>query len=370
MSAINPVQTAKSYEDALLRHGQYVRWYSSAPCYCMTIDGHPDPHCDKCKGRGYRYFPVTTRRRIERKMSMGGTSLTVEYTIKSINSIYKGNNEAISYSSFLGKNIILSSLRKKGEYIYIDYIEEKELFYSGTGITFLPDDTLLEVPIPAITTVNGIFRGEIVSISLVRNETQTKDLTVISYWNNFIKVALADAPALDDIIRVDCIYIDPVKVLISNVKYKTYKGDIPVAPTDQAEVQVTVPGTMEIGRGDIFTLLKAQQKGSFVGKWDSGSSVDYYQTPFFNIAEILRIEDLTGLINDAVIQNENEILFTTKPAGNFSCLLKYNPSFMIDENPDPRNAENKIFPRKSKLKRMDILNKKTKSPRNDEEMIY
>ena len=152
------------------------------------------------------------------------------------------------------------------------------------------------------------------------------------------------------------------------VKYKTYKGT-EITPTDQAEVQVTVPGTMEIGRGDIFTLLKAEQKGSFIGRWDN-TGPDFYQAPFFSISELIRIEDSTGLITDAVIQNNDEILFTTKPTGNFSCLLKYNPSFMIDDNPDPRNAENKIFPRKSVLKRMDVLNTKTKSPRFDDEVIY
>jgi hypothetical protein len=361
-------QTVKTYEDALDRHGQYVRWYSSSPCYCLSSNGEADPHCTKCKGRGYRYFPVTTRGRLERKMSMGDNILTTDYEISSINSMYKGNLSSVSYNSFSGKTITLSSSRNKGEYIYIDYEEKNELNYSGTDVTSLDSDSILKVGFPAIETINGSFKGEIVSISAVTNVTQGSNIEVISYRDDLIKIDENNIPLQTDVIQVNCVYVNPVKVLISNVKYKTFKGN-EIVPTDQAEVQVTVPGTLEIGRGDIFSLLKAEQKGSFVGRWDS-SGEDFYQAPFFDIAELLRIEDSTGLITDAVIQNNNEILFTTKPTGNFSCLLKYRPSFMIDENPDPRNAENKIFPRKSKLKRLDVLNKKTKSPRFDDEVIY
>lgn len=368
MSGLQITQNPKSYEDALGRHGQYARWYSSIPCYCMSQEGHPNPQCTKCKGRGYRYFPVTIRGRVERKMSMGGKTLIVENTIKSINAIYKGNNTAVPYDSFTGKTITLSDFRNRGEYIYIDYIEEKELSYSGTNVQKLSGDVILKVNFPFIETVNGSFPGEIVSVSLVRNVTQASDITVISYWNNFIKIDSNDIPLITDIIQVDCIYINPVKVLISNIKYKTYKGE-EIVPTDQADIQVTVPGSMEIGRGDIFSLLKAEQRGVFVGRWDS-SGPNFYQAPFFKLSKLLRIEDVNGLIEDAVIQNDNEILFTTKPSGNFSCSVKYNPSFMVDDNPDPRNAENKLFPRKSVLKRMDVLNKKTKSPRFDDEVIY
>ena len=368
MSGINPLQTPERYEEALERHGQYVRWYSSMPCYCMSKEGNPDPQCPKCKGRGYRYFPVTTRRRIERKMSMGTNTLDVEYKIKEINRIYKPNNTEISYLSFSDKTITFSSANIKGGYIYIDYIEDKILSYSGTDVTFQDNDVLLSVNFPSIKTVNGNFQGEIENVSLVKNVTQDIVLDVVSYWDNFISIENTNLPSPGDVIQVECTYINPVKVLISNVKYNTYKGE-GIAPTDQAEVQVTVPGTMEIGRGDIIKLLKAEQKGSFIGRWND-SGPDYYQAPFFSLKEILRIEDSTGLITDAKIQNNNEILFTTKPTGNFSCLVKYNPSFMVDDNPDPRNAENKIFPRKSTLKRLDVLNTKMKSPRYDDEVIY
>lgn len=360
-------QTVQRYEKALERHGQYVRWHSTIPCYCIQASGDPDPHCTKCKGRGYKYFPVTTIRKIERHMSAGDNTLTVDYEIKSINSVYKGDATSVSYDSFSGRTITFPADRRKGEYIYVDYEEDLELDYVGTDVTFIDGDVLLKVGFPSITTVNGSFKGEIVSVSLVRNVTQASDITVVSYRDDLIKIDSGDVPLLTDEIRVECKYINPVNVLISHTDYKSYKGE-EITPTDQADMQVTVPGTMEVGRGDIFTLLKAEQRGSFVGLFDS--ALDFYQAPYFSLTKLLRIEDSTGLITDATIQNNNEIVFTTEPTGNFSCLVKYNPSFMVDEIPDPRNAENKMFPRKMTLKRMDVLNKKNKSPRHDDEVIF
>ena len=55
----------EEFEIAIERHGQYVRWYSSLPCYCIDDLTRPDPNCNQCRGRGWLYYPVKEKRRID-----------------------------------------------------------------------------------------------------------------------------------------------------------------------------------------------------------------------------------------------------------------------------------------------------------------
>ena len=55
-SAFRTFQTPQNYEDALARHGQWIRWVSGVTCPCLNSNTmQPDPSCSLCRGRGRIY---------------------------------------------------------------------------------------------------------------------------------------------------------------------------------------------------------------------------------------------------------------------------------------------------------------------------
>lgn len=366
-TSVKVFQTPESYKQALERHGQYVRWYNSFPCFCVSDNGQPDVSCTRCKGRGYIYYPLKEIRRVEKTVSFGGKIIKVEHIIKSINNVLKPNGNIVAVSSFDGVNITLDSTRIKGEYFVVDYQEELEMSYSGSAT--MENKIIVKAEFDPISDVNGDFYGEITEVTSLTNVTQDNSaIEVVSYWDNLISIDPTDEPAPTDVLSVVCKYVNPIIILVSGVSYKAFKGEVP-HPFDTADMQASIDAYLNAGRGDMITLLKANIRGSFVGNYVTGDS-DFYLAPFMHVEKILRLEDSTQEITDAVIVNNNEIVFTTEPDGKFGCSILYHPSFMVVEAPDPRFAENKVFPRKLALKRMDLFGRKSQSPRFDSEPIY
>ena len=343
------------YEESIIRHGQYIRWYSSMPCWCINDSGKPDAHCKVCHGRGNRYYPVTEVRKINGGLGNGSTQIYTKGNIKSINRIYTAANVTVEYNTFSGKTITLKENYKEGKYYYADYIESLEVSYSG--VATYEGKGIIRVPVIGDSNIQGNFVGEIIEITSVTNTTKSSTMNVVSFWENLI---LTDSYAEEaDEITVVCKYVKPLKFMIADIKSKIKYEMARLGIT--ADMQATFPGYYQVGTGDMITLLKAEQKASVVGR----ASGDFHQLPFFHAKSIIRLEDEIGEIEDAIIVRNSEIKWgNRKPENKFSISVMFNPSFVVlDDMPQLRYAEDKVFPKKVYLKKWDLDSRGNKRPR-------
>ncbi len=348
-------QHVSLYEEAIARHGQWIRWYSCIPCFCIGDNGRPDPQCKTCHGRGNRYYPIKQIRRNDRGIGNGSNQISTKANIKSIIRVFTPGNVTIDHSTFSGKIITLSSILKEGKYFLVDYMEDLEESYNDSAT--YEGRGIIRVPVVGESNIYGSFTGEIIEVTSVTNTTQSETMNVVSFWEDLI---LTDSHAEEvDTITVVCKYVKPVRFLISGIKSKI-KYEMSRAGIE-AELQVTFPGYYTVGSGDVITLLKAEQKASVVGR----ASGDFHPMPFFHVSSIIRIEDEVGAISDAIIVRNNEIKWGSRiPNDKFAVSVMFNPSFVVlGDLPYLRYAEDKVFPKKVYLKKWDLDSRGNKRPR-------
>ena len=366
MEKANIRQNVQLYEDALRRHGQFTRWHTASKCYCLDSLGKTDPTCKKCLGRGSIYSSVTKVRKVERTMTLGTNIITTKSNIESINSLVDNRNQSVSYDSFTSNKIIYSSILPNGRMLHIDYNEDLTSTY--TSVATYKGRGLIRVPITGEVSIQGDFKGEIISISSIVNTTRSENINVISFWENLI---LTDSfIETSDAITITCTIVKPVKFLIHGISQKERYEKSYVS--QEADMQLTAPGYYYLGSGDIITLLKSKQRASVVGE-SNGS--EFHRLPFFNISDILSIIDELGTITDAVLVRNNEIQWGSRVPTKFSITLLYRPTFtVLMDQPSMRNAENKEFPRKVMLKLWGMESRRNKRPSsigtNFEDLAY
>ena len=353
-------QSPELYKSALARHGQFVRWYSSLPCFCADEMGRVDPGCNKCRGKGHIYFPQERMRTIEERMGKNSKIIIPNEKIETLNKVYKHNGTELSVDSYTSSEIILALAPVSGSYFNIDYYQDLKESFVGTA-TYLGNG-LLRALINKITNKQGDFVGEISSVNYLKNITQGINMGVLAYWEDLI---LTDGPVdIGDTLEVDCTYIDPIKFLVTNVVQKERLENSMLI--QEGELQLTFDGFLPVGPGDLITLLKATQKAAVVGNY-SGSGE--HEVPFFHIKELIRVEDNLGKVEGVTIVKNNRLMFNErKPEGRFSVAFMYNPSFVVLEGlPSLRYGEDKVFPKRLPLKRYDMFNRRENRPSQPED---
>lgn len=348
-----PVEMHQSlYEGAIDRHGQYVRWYSSIACPCVDDMGRANPQCNQCLGRGYRYFIVKKRRRFEVVMSMGGSKVSTTRTISSINRLFRGGQPSIdlSYTSFSNKSITLSTIPNRGTHIYVDYEEDLTVPFVGRALYL--GNGIIQAVVPPVCIIQGQFVGVISDILYLKNLTKGTDITLTSFWDNYAIIDVADYPDADDVLEISCIFVQPVKFLVNQITMK--QRDQGFAIYQNADASCSFPGYIPAGKGDLITLMKAEQKDDVVAIY-SGSGD--YLLPVFSLSYILRVEDNLGEVTNVQIVKQNQLRFNgAKPNGRFSVSFFYKPTFiMAQELPSVRYAENKVMPKRVSLKKFDNI---------------
>lgn len=335
--------TPGNFERALMRHGQHSRVYTSIPCICSKNTVNPDPNCNECLGRGVIFYPIKAIRRIEQYMSMGGNKIFTKGTIKSIRSVYTKKVNFFTVNMFQENIILLNENLKKGEFVYIDYEESLIEEYQGSG--FYEGNRIWRIQIDGVKTQQGYFIGEILKINNVRNITKNKSEKVLAFWEDLI--LLEEEIEKDDILEFDCEYVKPIQMMVVNTDLISDKGKPGTVQTSRATL--TFSGLYNFGKGDIFTLLKAESKESFIGEMPLNGNI--YKSNYFHLSHIITIKDKIGFIEDAIIVRNSEIYFPTRrPEGRFSCSVMYNPTYIIEETPSMRYAEDKILPKKTTIR--------------------
>ncbi|MFA5048649.1 MAG: hypothetical protein WC516_06515 [Patescibacteria group bacterium] len=335
----------KLWHESITRRGQHIYWYSASPCFCSSDNGRIDANCHFCYGKGFVYNTVTSSRRIIVCVTDRANIIyNDKVKIKSINRLVVGRDTELTVQSFTANTIIPQNGIGKGVRYLLDYEEDFEDSYLGV-CSYIGKGIII---VPVISKSNqGVYSNTVTKINNVRNTTKNTNINVISFWSNRILTdSVIDS---DDVLEIDCVYVLSVVFLISGINPKTKMDNL---AAQQADCQMSFPGTYQIGRGDLIVLQTAEIKSSFIGINDGA----FYKFPFFRVAQILELKDQYGDITDYTLVRDNEIVWGSKRPNRFSCTFTYNPAFaVLDDVPSVRYAEDKIWPKKVYLKKFTMF---------------
>jgi hypothetical protein len=352
-------QHPELYDQQIERHGQRVLWYRSSKCYCLTDFARPSPTCAHCDGRGFVYSVVTSVRRVVEAIGVGNHTviLSPSYRPLSVNRVFSPA-DTWTVVGISGNRLVMDKIVPKHRVISVDFEDNLTDQYTGTctveGLGILSVATLDE-------NEKGVYKGMIVSVQSLHNDTQNTDLVALDLWENKILVD-PNTVADSDVVTATCTWVHPVKMVLSQIDPKTAIKNPNILQTYHA--QVVSPGTYHIGEGDLVTAQVMRQRDSVVGIFKTGETV--HKLPYFHVERILRIEHAGGIITDATLVRNNQIMWgNQKPSINakFSVQLLYHPTFRVfDDLPNLRYAEDKEFPQRMFLKRYDLFSREVDRP--------
>jgi hypothetical protein len=362
------------FDDAIARHGQYVRWINTILCPCIDeMARGPDPYCPKCQGRGQYYWVDTNRSFVEQKVSFGGKLIETENKIKTILSIQKTSGEGmleenLKYDTFSDNSILMHNYLNRNSRYKVQYIGDVTVREVDEGVNL--GNGIIQVIFQSaeLRDLQGIFVGTLSNVIYVKNVTKKINLTVLDWWADYVVIKEIDKIDPADELEVSVEALQPIKMVISDVKGKIGGqflggGSNPGTgiPMESFDAQCVFPGNLTVGPGDLLCLLRADQKAQASGRL---VNVDTYQIPYFEITRMLRIQDKIGEITDYSIVRRNEIKFNgRKPEGRFTCSFMYKPTFTVTKEPAfIRYGEDRLFPKKVMLKRYEYMSRKELRP--------
>lgn len=365
MAVFNTYQNTKQYEDALARHGQYVRWTRALLCPCLNEMTHqPDVQCTLCKGRGRIYKPPTT---MQIKMELGRHNNTgVIYP--TMTPVVAGESQVIRQGVDL---VVSASQPSDGSFIQLEPPFPKEYQRLYVNYTFSPLIYVTDENADVIgtNTLRGVtlrfnyrgktFEGSIAGVTRVYNVDKDETYTVSSYAKEYIYLSDMGTWASGDVLAVSYSYVQPFSFILLGISPKT-RYEKPYV-LDEADLTMIAPYWATIGPDDLFTALAADQQGSAIIDPEYTEGNDEVKN-YFDLSRILAVIDLNGteyeINTDVELYGRNEIKWlTTKPTVKYTINFLYNPTYRaLIAHTTIRRAENKEFANKINLQQYDKVN--------------
>ena len=357
-----------NYEALIKRHGQWVRWRTAAMCPCVEKNTQqPDPHCEKCGGRGYIYG--------NQKEQVLQTTATVDINgILTVSEDYT-NDSLVKVYDQSGK--VYSNARKYGQFIdlntdrfvrgsYYNVVLNRELAKTIEN-TILEDCGGNYYKVPGIESkrlnIEGIYYtapADILSIESVTDE-EGEEFEVEQYRLNlaYIPPKIVEDEETGEETEVyptgnltakNIKYIEPFTFAVLNQNLN--KVDIAQMEAAHGDAVVTFPYSCDVSESDVLTVLAGTitQKSMIVR-----TKKDYDTIPAFFIESIVKIigedsEYENGV--DYVLVGTNSIKWISdnKPDSGegYSIIYKVYPTYTVVKNiPQLRSSENQRFPKKA-----------------------
>lgn len=355
-------QTPQRYEDALVRHAQYVRWMKGYVCPCLNAHtGQADPSCLECKGRGVAY------------RTPGAMSVFQEMA-KHDNSgrVYPLNMPIILGTPVVTKKGVILPLSGSqpadGSYVQLEspYPKAWERLYIDYDFTSVITVTDEDSPVIGINTLKTIatqftskgktFEGSIKEVSEVYNVTRDETYTVVDAIKEYIYLQDMANWQSGDVLKVDYEYVKPSAFLLVGINERMRYTQAYVM--EEADALLVVPYYVKVSSTDIFTALASDQEASVVIDPTTGSGNDEING-YFDVSKLGFVIDKSGVEyivgTDLELYGRNEVKWNiTKPTVSYSVSFLYHPTFSaLLSLPSLRNAENKSFPNKINLKLFD-----------------
>lgn len=360
-SQFRTFQTVQSYEDALARHAQWIRWNRSQVCACIGFDtGHPDPACSVCNGRGIEYREPDIISILQEEMKHDSTGNVYPY-----------------YTPITGTPVITrrgavlplaASQPSDGSYIILDppYPKAWERIlgnYDFTPVMSVTDENstvigtnTLKTIATVFTGVGKTFEGSIKEVTRVYNVTRDETYTVSDAIKEYIYLVSMGIWESGDVLEVDYKYVKPFELILIGISERLRYQQSWIL--EEAEAILIAPYWVKISPQDLFTVLSAEQITSVVIDPTATAGNDEING-YFDVAKLIRLVNTDGTLydvdTDVELYGRNEIKWNiTKPTKQYSVSFLYHPTFSALQGfPTVRTSENKSFVNKINLKLFD-----------------
>lgn len=358
-SEFQTFQTKRRYDEAIGRHGQWVRWMKSTKCPCVDpVDGQPDPQCDQCIGRGWVYRPpktFTILQEVSRRDGQG--RVYPRHTPVSNVLAVKRNSTDVPFAS----------PQPSEDYIKLDPPYPPHYAPLTVDYEFSVEESVTadtpEVIGSGILRVQGTdfsdqgkrFEGTITGVTRVENLTRNETYTVSRFEKEYIYLDGMGTYQNGDELGVDFTYVGPFYFVLSQITQKMrYESAYVLA---DASAQLVCPAWAMPSDGDIFTQLAGEIPSREVVEPAASSGDDEIHT-YFDIAYLVYAVDqgeneyTPG--EDFELVGRNKIHWISpKPSSPYTVEFTYHPTFVsIVEQTSMRRAENKEFANKINLKEL------------------
>lgn len=344
-------QTVKAYEEALARHGQWIRWIKVIICPCInTTTGQADINCSLCFGRGKIFKnpgPFEVRQEIA--------------VCDQIGRIYAKNTGIIDGTITVwqhGATLTLGTQPADDSYIqlatpYPRTYQRLKLDYAFSPIISITDedsevyDTItLRVTSARFLEEGMSFEGSIDGVTRVYNVDKDETYTVTSFQKEYIYLSAMGTWEVDDVLEVDYTYVQPFDFLLHSIsERRRYESAYVI---DQADATLVTPYYCQVAPNDLISALANELMGYAVIDPSHSQGNDEIRD-YFDLSKITAVMDLNGTeydpLTDVQLFGRNEIEWlVSKPSVNYTVHFLYHPTFTALNTYDTaRTSENKSF---------------------------
>jgi len=360
MAGFNTYQTTKLYDDALLRHAQYIRWMRSLLCPCVSNDtSQPDPQCDLCKGRGRVYLPpedMVIRDEVV-KHDSNGHLYPKQFGITDVISVVR-KDVALTVTAFTSSMISIAEPYPKGhEVVTVSYKFKPEVTVTVEDST-VHDTNMLKTIATVFEERGKTFEGTVISVSRAYNVTKAETYTVAKLEKEYIHLTDMGTWEAGDVLEIDYIYLKPYKFLFTGISQRIRRERTYIL--DEADALLMTPSWVRFSPDDLFTLISGEQTANTILDPTVVAGNDMIHG-YFDVSQLLAVMDTTGkqytVGTDVELFGRDEIKWNiTKPTVPYSIQFTYHPTFTALTNySSVRNSEDKVFVNRINLKQFDRL---------------
>lgn len=360
-------QTPQKYEDALGRHGQWLRWVSGVTCPCLNTNTmQPDPHCTICTGRGRIYkspgkFRLLNER--ARHDSFGKVYPLKPPVVDGSAAVYRqGVSLAISGSQPAdGSYVQLDPpYPKQWQVVTLDYEYDPDISVTDEDSTVYDDTAFILKTVATQFNEKGkAFEGSIKTVSRVYNVDKAETYTVTAAFKEYIYLSAMGTWASGDVLQVDYLYQAPFDFLLVGISPKIRYSQ-PYVLTEADAILVT-PYWAQVAPDDLLTAMAVEQIGRAIVEPSITGVGNDEITSYYDLSRLLRVIDrsgneyTTGPGKNVEIFERNELKWNvTKPATSYVAQFTYHPTYTaLTDMHTLRNAENKAFVNRVGVRQFD-----------------
>lgn len=363
-SQFRTFQTPQNYEQALARHGQWLRWTAGVTCPCLNYETfQPNPACSLCRGRGRIYKAPGKFRlldEISRHDSFGRVYPLYTPIVASSAIVHRQGSiltQAGSQPSDYSYVQLDPPYPKAWQKVTMDYEWNPDISVTDENSTVYGTN-LLRTVATRFAERSKNFEGSIKSASRVYNDTKDETYTVVSAYKEYIYLQAMGTWEVDDVLEVDYIYQKPFNFLLVGITPRM-RYEQPYV-LEEADAILVTPYWAQIAPDDLLTAMAVEQIGRAVVNPKVTAGNDEISA-YYDLSRLLRIIDQAGTEysvgsgTNVEIFERNELKWNiTKPVIPYVAQFTYHPTYTaLGSMHSLRNAENKAFVNRISVKQFD-----------------
>lgn len=330
----------ESFNAAIGRHPQPIRWLVATSCPCIQKNQKVDANCPLCHGKRVYYTTPTKSERVET------IPAAIDGVIAQDNVIWVRDFTGEEYTITAHECVTYVDGVKKGQQYQVKFVED--VTQTGSGIAQYVSDKLYRISLPT-QVVFGEVQGDLLKVTASFNGNP---LTVTNLFRNCFEISDTINP--EDQVDVVYEYINPFEFLL--LSQNLQKADQKYLSDVNGNAMLTFPQRWEIYESDIIISLNASQLKKHI--YESTGDID--NLPSYYLGELKQAYSIRNGVRhiyipyvDFVLYKGNKIKWIqNKPEEGEQVSITYSYYIVykvMSDMPAPRTSENNRFPRKVAL---------------------